>query len=51
MAAGWIFWRIAVNPEPHAVRGLSPILQKKYPLSAPSLPTGRQVSLGGEKGV
>src|SRR3990172_1142603 len=27
-----------VNPEPHVVRGLSPILQKNHPLSAASAP-------------
>jgi len=34
-----------LNPEPHVVRGLSPILQKNHPPSAASLPTGRQVRL------
>ena len=42
-----------VNPEPHVVRGLSPILQRNHPLSAASeprtshAPAGR---VGGEKG-
>jgi len=32
-----LFWRIGVNPEPHAVWGLSPILQKSL-LFASSAP-------------